>query len=179
MSEEVGMEIATSEATMAGESLFGDKVDDPVTTAIEEQVSTEEAEREKQGSEDADGGTAHGKEPANETVAPSGEEERRVSNELKVVVSVRKGRATIGVQRPSFDPHIESFEDYDLPGLAREVSTVVERARARWEEFPKHPEYARPAPTSRRRGRRRQEEGREATSEAESEDTQQQAMRLF
>ena len=179
MSEEVGMEIATSEALNTGESLFGDKVDDPVTPAIEEQVTTEETEREKQGSEDADGGTAHGKEPATETVAPSGEEEKRASNELKVVVSIREGRATIGVQRPSVDPHIESFDDYDLPRLALEVSTVVERARTRWEEFPKHPEYARPAPSSRRRGRRRQGEGREATSEGEAEDTQQQAMRLF
>ena len=31
------------------------------------------------------------------------------AEDLKVVVSIKGGRATIGVQRPSSDPHIESF----------------------------------------------------------------------
>ena len=56
------------------------------------------------------------------------------SEDLKVVVSVKGGRATIGVQQPSSDPYIESFDDRDLSGLTQEVSAVIERARARWEE---------------------------------------------
>ena len=35
------------------------------------------------------------------------------SEDLKVVVSLKGGRATIGVQQPSSDPHIESFDDLD------------------------------------------------------------------
>ncbi len=33
---------------------------------------------------------------------------------LKVVVSIEGGRAAIGVQQPSSDPHIETFDDHDL-----------------------------------------------------------------
>ena len=68
------------------------------------------------------------------------------SEDLKVVVSVKGGRATIGVQQPSSDPYIESFDDRDLSGLTQEVSAVIERARAKWEEAPKHPAHERPAP---------------------------------
>ena len=71
--------------------------------------------------------------------------------DLKVVVSIREGRATIGVQRPSSDPHIESFDEPDPSELVREVSAVIERARARWEEAPKYPAHARPASPARRR----------------------------
>ena len=74
--------------------------------------------------------------------------------DLKVVVSIKGGRATIGVQRPSSDPHIESFDDAELSGLAQEVTAVIERARARWEDEPKHPAHERPAPPARRRNRR-------------------------
>ena len=42
--------------------------------------------------------------------------------------SVKDGRATIGVQQPSSDPHIESFDDPDLSELSQEVSAVIERA---------------------------------------------------
>ena len=49
------------------------------------------------------------------------------SEDLKVVVSVKGGRATIGVQQPSSDPYIESFDDRDLSGLTQEVSAVIER----------------------------------------------------
>ncbi len=99
--------------------------------------------------------------------------------ELKVVVSIKGGRATIGVQQPSSDPHIESFDDPDLPGLTREVLTVTERARARWEDAPKHPAHQRPAPPARRRSRRRQGPAQAPTAEGEAAQAQQQMPRLF
>ena len=71
-----------------------------------------------------------------------------------MVVSIKGGRATIGVQQTSSDPHIETFDDLDEAGLTQEVPAVIERARARWEETPKHPAYAKPAPPARRRNRR-------------------------
>ena len=90
-------------------------------------------------------------------------------------MSIRGGRAVIGVQQPSSDPHIETFEDTDLGKLAQEVPAVTERARARWEEAPKHPAYERPAPPARpRRNRRQQGAAQDATAE-----TQQQTLRLF
>ena len=76
--------------------------------------------------------------------------------ELKIVVSIKGGRGTVGVQRPSSDPHIESFDDADLTRLAQEVAAVAERAKTRWEETPKHPAYERPIPPARGRNRRQQ-----------------------
>ena len=72
-------------------------------------------------------------------------------------MSIKGGRATIGVQRPSSDPHIESFDDPDLSGLAQKVLAVTEMARDRWEESPNYPDDVRPAPPAMRRNRRQQE----------------------
>ena len=100
--------------------------------------------------------------------------------ELKVVVSIRGGRATIGVQQPSSDPHIESFDDPDLPGLTQEVLAVTDRARSRWEDAPKHPAHQRPAPQNRRRSRRKRGATQATTTEGEAaEQAQQQTLKLF
>ena len=97
-----------------------------------------------------------------------------------MVVSIKGGRAAIGVQQPSSDPHIETFDDLDVSGLTREVPAVVERARARWEDNPKHPAYARPAPSARSRNRRGQGAAQEASTETSEEtQAQQQTLRLF
>ena len=57
-------------------------------------------------------------------------------------MSIKGGRATIGVQQPSSDPYIESFDDRDLSGLTQEDLAVVERARAKWEDEPKYPTHS-------------------------------------
>ena len=101
------------------------------------------------------------------------------SEDLKVVVSIKDGRVTIGVQRPSADPHIETFDDPDLSGLTQETLAVVERARAKWEDEPKHPAHVRPAPPARRRNRREQAPAQAAAAGAEAEQAQQQTLRLF
>ena len=101
------------------------------------------------------------------------------SEDLKVVVSVKGGRATIGVQQPSSDPYIESFDDRDLSGLTQEVSAVIERARAKWEEAPKHPAHERPAPPARRRNRREQGAAQAGNAEGEAEQQQPETLRLF
>ena len=116
---------------------------------------------------------------AGEQPAPT---ETEATDELKVVLSIRGGRAVIGVQRPSVDPHIESFDNTDLFGLADEFPAVVARARARWEEEPMHPAYVKPAPPARRQ-RRRQQEPAEASAaegeETEAEQQQPETLRLF
>ena len=99
--------------------------------------------------------------------------------DLKVVVSIKGGRATIGVQRPSSDPHIETFDDRDLDGLTQEVSAVIERARAKWEDEPRHPAHERPAPPARRQPRRAQGPAQTAAAEEGADQQQPETLRLF
>ena len=106
--------------------------------------------------------------------------EPETSEELKVVLSIRGGRAVIGVQRPSADPHIEAFDDVDLFGLADQFPAVVARARAIWEEEPMHPAYDRPAPPPRQRNQRHQAVTAPTEAEAgEPEQPQAETLRLF
>ena len=161
MPEEVGTETTRSDAPSADESLFGDAADDAPAAAVDEQDANEETAQEPQGSGDAGGQDS-----------PS-------EDDLKVVVSIKGGRATIGVQRPSADPHIESFDGQDLSGLTQETLAVVERARARWEDEPKHPAYERPAPPARRRTRRQQDAAQATTAEEGTDQQQPETLRLF
>ena len=107
------------------------------------------------------------------------EEQDGPPEEMKVVVSIKGGRATIGVQRPSADPHIESFDDPDLSGLTQEALAVVERARAKWEDDPRHPAHVRPAPPARRRNRRGQVSEQAGAAGEEAAQQQPETLRLF
>ena len=100
-------------------------------------------------------------------------EDAEAPEELKVVLSIKGGRATIGVQGPSSDPHIESFDGLDLSALVKEVAAVTERARAKWQEEPRHPAHERPAPPARRRNRREQAPAEASDAEEGTEDQQQ------
>ena len=148
------------------ESTFGDAADDAPATDAGEQNPNVEAQQDEQGSEDAED-------------KPAAEVETGATEEMKVVVTIKRSRATIGVQQPSSDPHIETFDDHDLPTLAQEVAAVTERAMARWEETPKHPAYARPTPPARSRNRRRQGAAQASTVEGAAEPEQAQTPRLF
>ena len=166
MPDENVTEATRSDNPSADESLFGDTAHESAPVAVEEKDSNdaapdeqnadEETAQDPQGSDDAEAGPAE---------------------DLKVVVSIKGGRATIGVQQPSSDPHIETFDDPDLSGLTQEILAVIERARARWEDSPKHPTHVRPTPPARRRNRR----GRGAAQEAATPEngTGQQTLRLF
>ena len=147
MSNDTGTETIRSAAPGADESLFGDAVDDTEAAVADEHDANEETEQDPQGSDDA------------------GEQDGQ-PEDLKVVVSIKGGRATIGVQRPASDPHIETFDDPDLSGLTQEVLPVIERARARWEDEPKYPAHARPAPPARRQPRRGQGAAQAGAAEA-------------
>ena len=97
--------------------------EEAAAAVADEQDANEETEKEPEGSDDA-------------------EEQAGSPEDLKVVVSIKGGRATIGMQRPASDPHIESFDEHDLSELTQEALAVVERARAKWEDEPKHPAHA-------------------------------------
>ncbi len=165
MPDEVGTEATRSDAPSADDGLFGDAADDTEAAVADEQDANKETAQDAQGSDDA------GEQDAGDDTG--------ASEDLKVVVSIKGGRATIGVQQPSSDPHIESFDDLDESGLTQEVPAVVERARAKWEDEPKHPAHERPAPPARRRNRRGQGTAQASDAEGEAEQTQQQTLRLF
>ena len=166
MPDDNGMETTRSDAPSADDSLFGDAADDTEAAVADEQDANEEV------AEDPQGSAAAGEQAAGD--------ETEASENLKVVVSIKGGRATIGVQQPSSDPHIESFDDADLSGLTQEVPAVIERARAKWEDEPQHPAHERPAPPARRRNRREQGTAQAGTAEGEAEQQQQpETLRLF
>ena len=101
------------------------------------------------------------------------------ADELKLVVSIRAGRSTIGVQRPASDPHLESDDALDLTALLERIPGVLERAQARWRDAPRHPGYARPAPPARRGGRRGQPASPGSVDDPETAAAQQQTLQLF
>ena len=160
MPDETGTEATRSDGPSADESLFGEAADDMAAAVANEQDANDETAQDPQGADD-------------------GEEQTGAPEDLKVVVSIKEGRATIGVQQPSSDPHIESFDDQDLSGLAQEVSAVIDRARAKWEDEPKHPAHARPAPPARRRPRRQQGSAQASTAEGGADQQQPETLRLF
>ena len=160
MPDETGTEISRSEALSAEDVLFGDDVDDAAAEVGEDEDPEGETEQDSEGPDDAEGQAAS-------------------PEELKIVVSIRGDRATIGVQQSSSDPYIESFDDLDLAGLAQEVPAVIERAKARWEDEPRYPAHERPAPPARRRTRREQGQAPTPTAEGEADQQQPETLRLF
>ena len=185
MPDEIGTEANRTDVPSAEDALFGDaaeKTDDTPTEVSEGETAKGDADQDAQGAAEDGDKTDAGKPAdaeAQDSEGAAAGDEATSADELKVVVSIKGGRAVIGVQQPSSDPYIETFEDLDLPALAQEVPAVTERARARWEEAPKHPAYERPAPPAKRRTRRQgaaQGGAQEATAEAE---TEQQTLRLF
>jgi len=58
--------------------------------------------------------------------------------ELKVVISLKDGKATLGVQAPDCDPVFEVFEGSLEEALER-VPTLVAEARERWDSNPRYP----------------------------------------
>lgn len=155
MPDETKKETTCPDSQSADESPFGNVVDDAPVASVQARDANE---KDTQGI----GGAGDG----SDTDAPE---------DLKVVVSMRGDKATIGVQCPSSDPHVESFDEADLNGLAREIWAVTERAKAKWQETPKNPAYARPAPLARRRNQRRRGAAQDATAETQ----EQQTLRLF
>ena len=194
MPDEAGTKATRSDSMSADDSLFGDApaADDKPAAAVNEQDSEAGNEAEQQAAGDAGEKVAGDKtpqetkdsvdagEPADDDAKATADAPVSIEDDLKVVVSIKGGRAVIGVQRPSSDPHIETFDDLDESGLTQEVSAVIERARTRCEDSPKHPAYQRPAPPARRCNRRQQGSAQDATTPAAgTEQAQQQTLALF
>ena len=175
MPDEVGTEATRSDAPSADESLFGDAADDRAAPVVQEEDSNDAVPDEPEGG----GETAQDEQGTGDADEQAAGEETEASEDLKVVVSIKGGRATIGVQQPSSDPHIETFDDRDLSGLTQEVLPVVERARAKWEDEPRYPAHERPAPPARRRPRRGQGTAQAGVAEEGADQQQPETLRLF
>ncbi len=169
MADEKGTEATRSDAPSADDSLFGDRADGASPAAVAEEGDSNDADAGEQDPKREAEQDGQGSDDTGEQDAPP--------EDLKIVVSIKAGMATIGVQQPSSDPHIEMFNDGDLTGLTQETLAVVERARARWEDNPKHPAHVRPDPPAGRRGG--QGAAQDATGTAEESPAQQQTLRLF
>ena len=133
MSDEKGTEATRSDTPDADENLFGDAAEEP-SAAV-----PEDADAKEQDTKDANGEAEQDREEPEDGEDKAGDAETGAQADLKVVVSIKEDRATIGVQQPSSDPHIESFDYLDEAGLTTEIPGVVKRARARWEDAPKYP----------------------------------------
>ena len=189
MTDETGTDIQPSDVVNVEEFLFGgvteETADDDTAEVADELPAGDVAGHtgDLETTEDSDGDPDTAAEEPDD--ADAAEEQPRpteteATEDLKVVLSVRSNRATIGVQQPSADPHIESFDYTDLFELAYQLPAVVARAKARWEEEPMHPAYVKPAPAPRQRNRRRQGMAQAATAEGEVEQPQQpETLRLF
>ena len=174
MPDENATDTTRSDAPSPNDVLFGDAAEEPVAAVAED------ADARAQDAKDANG---EGKQDAQDS-ADAGDKadagaETDAAEELKVVVVIKGDRASIGVKGTSTDPHIESFDDPDLSVLAQEIPVLVERARARWEEAPKHPAHVKPAPPAKRRNRRQQGSAAQASATEETEQAQPEAPRLF
>ena len=70
--------------------------------------------------------------------------------ELKVVITLKEGSATIGVQEKDTDPVMEVVPIVNPEDALQEAlvaaTCLVERARERWAQAPKNPAYQRPGP---------------------------------
>ena len=75
------------------------------------------------------------------------QESKTADDDLKVVISIRGGIATVGVQRPGTDPHFESFAHMKLEEILPEVIGVYETAEAKWSEQPRYPAHEGATPT--------------------------------
>ena len=154
MADEAKTEATLPDAVSAGAGLFGDAEVAAIAEGVADENTVGETAEDRHETQNGE---------AVEASPDDAGEQPATAEELKMVMSIRDGRAIVGVQRTGADPHIEAFEDRDVPALAREVTAVVERARARWQESPKYPAHTRPAPakaaaTAKRR--QRNEQGR-------------------
>lgn len=70
---------------------------------------------------------------------------RQPSDELKVVILLKSGRAMVGIQSPDCDPVFSTFEG-DLDAALSQVPALVESAKAQWDAHPRYPKANLPEP---------------------------------
>lgn len=68
-----------------------------------------------------------------------------MSDEMKIVITLKENRGSIGVQSPDCDPVFVTFEG-DLEQALEKVPGLVIEARQRWDSNPRYPRCEHPLP---------------------------------
>ena len=66
-----------------------------------------------------------------------------MSEEVKIVISLKEQAASIGVQKPDCDPVFSRVEG-DLPAVLESVPGLVEEAQRSWDSNPRNPKCETP-----------------------------------
>jgi len=66
-----------------------------------------------------------------------------MSEEVKIVITLKDHTASIGVQKPDCDPFFSRVEG-DLPAVLESVPGLVEEAQRSWDSNPRYPECETP-----------------------------------
>jgi hypothetical protein len=61
-----------------------------------------------------------------------------VNAQVKIVILLKEGKASVGVQSPGCDPHISIVEGGIEQALER-VPSLVEQAQGKWAQSPQNP----------------------------------------
>jgi hypothetical protein len=61
-----------------------------------------------------------------------------MASEIKVVIVLKDGRGTVGIQSPECDPVFSTVEG-DLVTIAAELPALVQLAEVKWSTTPKNP----------------------------------------
>ena len=69
-----------------------------------------------------------------------------MSEEVKIVITLKGQAASIGVQKPDCDPIFSKVEG-DLPAVLESVPGLVEEAQTSWESNPRYPKCETPLPS--------------------------------
>ena len=84
-----------------------------------------------------------------------------MSEEVKIVISLKGQTASIGIQKPECDPIFSRVEG-DLPAVLESVPGLVEEAQRSWDSNPRNPkcetELTPPSPPATQRSTQRQTE---------------------
>ena len=77
-----------------------------------------------------------------------------MSEEVKIVITLKGHAASIGVQKPDCDPFFSRVEG-DLPAVLKSVPGLVEEAQRIWDSNPRYPKCEtpltpQPTPTTQR-----------------------------
>lgn len=69
-----------------------------------------------------------------------------MTDEVKIVITLKGEAASIGVQKPDCDPVFSKVEG-DLPAVLQSVPGLVEEAQTSWETNPRYPKCETPLPS--------------------------------
>jgi hypothetical protein len=84
--------------------------------------------------------------PAEKPETGKKKEEPKPESEIKVVITLKKGTAMVGLQRTGTDPVFFKIESTNLPTVLKETPRLLVEASKRWQKSAMNPKANIPAP---------------------------------